>query len=146
MNKVLKNKRAIFIFTAPAAIMFLAIMLIPIVCAIALAFCDWNSIGAPKFIGAGNFVEMFAKDKTMRIAIRNSLFIVIFSLVTQQTMGLLIAAVLSARGTKFRNLFKNIYYMPCVISSAALALLFSFLFNPNMGINALLKEFGIQGP
>ena len=78
MNKVLKNKRAIFIFTAPAAIMFLAIMLIPIVCAIALAFCDWNSIGAPKFIGAGNFAEMFAKDKTMRIAIRNSLFIVIF--------------------------------------------------------------------
>lgn len=146
MNKVLKNKRAIFIFTAPAAIMFLAIMLIPIVCAIALAFCDWNSIGAPKFIGADNFVEMFAKDKTMRIAIRNSLFIVIFSLVTQQTMGLLIAAVLSARGTKLRNLFKNIYYMPCVISSAALALLFSFLFNPNMGINALLKEFGIQGP
>lgn len=146
MDKVLKNKRAIIIFTAPAVLVFLAIMLIPIACAIALAFCDWNSIGTPRFIGAGNFVEMFVKDKTMRIAIRNSLFIVVFSLVTQQTMGLCIAAVLSARGTKFRNLFKNIYYLPCVISSAALALLFSFLFNPNMGINALLRIFGVEGP
>ena len=109
MNKVLRNKRAIFIFTAPAAAMFLAIMLIPIVCAIALAFCDWNSIGMPRFIGAGNFVEMFTKDKTMGIAVRNSLFIVVFSLVTQQTAGLLIAAALSARGTRLRNFFNNIY-------------------------------------
>lgn len=146
MDKVLGNRKAIFFFLAPAVILFLAVMLVPIVFAVCLAFCDWNSIGVPRFIGLKNFIEMFTTDRVMITAIKNSLFIVIFSLVTQQTAGLLVASVLSARGMKFRNLFKNIYYLPCVISSAALALLFSFLFNPNMGINALLVKFGIKGP
>ena len=146
MDKVLRNKRAIFIFTAPATLLFLAIMLIPIICAVGLSFCDWNSIGVPKFIGLKNFVEMFTADSVMLTAVKNSLFIVVFSLITQQTIGLLIAAVLSTKGTKCRNFFKNVYYLPCVISSAALALLFSFLFNPNIGINALLAKAGIKGP
>ena len=89
---------------------------------------------------------MFTADSVMLTAVKNSLFIVVFSLITQQTIGLLIAAVLSTKGTKCRNFFKNVYYLPCVISSAALALLFSFLFNPNIGINALLAKAGIKGP
>lgn len=68
MDKVLRNKRAIFIFTAPATLLFLAIMLIPIICAVGLSFCDWNSIGVPKFIGLKNFVEMFTADSVMLTA------------------------------------------------------------------------------
>ncbi len=146
MDKVFGNRKAIAFFLAPAVILFLAVMLIPIVCAVCLAFCDWNSVGAPRYIGLKNFMEMFTTDRVMITAVKNSLFIVVFSLVTQQTAGLLVASVLSSRGMRFRNFFKNIYYLPCVISSAALALLFSFLFNPNMGINALLAKFGMKGP
>lgn len=145
MNKLLRNKKAIIFFSLPATIIFLTIMLIPIIATIALAFCEWDSFSTPEFIGLGNFIEMF-HDRIMITAIKNSLFIVIFSLVTQQVAGIIIASILSAKGRKFKNLYKNIYYLPSVISGSALALLFSFLLNPNMGINALLKLCGINGP
>lgn len=54
----------------------------------------------------------------MRYALRNSIFFMIFSCVSQLILGLVLAALLTniKRG---RNLFKNIYYLPCVLSSAA---------------------------
>jgi raffinose/stachyose/melibiose transport system permease protein len=69
----------------------------------------------------------------------------LFSGVTQQITGLFLAVLLTNIKAG-RNLFKNIYYLPCVLSSAALGLLWAFLFNPKIGINNLLGSFGIQGP
>jgi len=146
MDKVLSNKKAIFLFMLPACVIYLAIMLIPIISTIVLSFCKWNSISPPSFVGFGNYIKLLTNDRVMKIAVKNSLFIVVFSLATQQTIGLAVAAILSAKGRKFKNFYKNIYYLPSVISSAALALLFSFLLNPNMGINALLAKVGIKGP
>ena len=86
----------------------------------------------------------------MRIAVRNSMFFMIFSCVTQLILGLVLAALLTniKRG---RNLFKNIYYLPCVLSSAALGLLWMFVFTPKLGINQMLASLGFledctQGP
>lgn len=81
----------------------------------------------------------------MRTALKNSLFFMFFSAITQQILGLILAGILTnlKRG---RNLFKNIYYLPAVLSSAALGLLWSFLFNPKMGINQILSYFGVEGP
>ena len=66
--------------------------------------------------------------------LKNSLFFTVFSAITQQVLGLLLAVLLT-NINKGRNLFKNIYYLPCVLSSAALGLLWAFLFNPRMGID-----------
>ena len=44
------------------------------------------------------------------------------------------------------NVFKNIYYLPCVLSATALGLLWMFIFSPKLGINQILAKFGIQGP
>ncbi len=81
----------------------------------------------------------------MRTALKNSLFFMLFSAITQQILGLILAGILTniKRG---RNLFKNIYYLPAVLSSAALGLLWSFLFNPKMGINQILAFLGVEGP
>ena len=81
----------------------------------------------------------------MRTALKNSLFFMLFSATTQQILGLILAGILTniKRG---RNLFKNIYYLPAVLSSAALGLLWSFLFNPKMGINQILAFLGVEGP
>ena len=69
----------------------------------------------------------------------------IFSAVSQQIMGIIIEVLLT-NIKKGRNFFKNVYYLPCVLSSAALGLLWAFMFNPKMGINQMLAYFGIEGP
>lgn len=145
MDRIFRNKVAIALFIAPGIILFTAVLLVPICQACYYSLCDWNALSQPKFVGLANYKELFTKDKTMTIALKNSLFFMLFSAISQQIIGLLLAALLTniKRG---KNLFKNIYYLPAVLSSAALGLLWSFLLNPKMGINQILEYFGIKGP
>lgn len=125
--------------------MFTVVLLVPIAYAFYISMCDWNALTPPKFIGFENYLKIFTNDSIMKTAIKNSLFFTTFSLVTQQVLGLFLAVILSNL-VKGKNLFKNIYYLPCVLSSAALGLLFSFLLNPKMGLNQVLAIFGVEGP
>jgi raffinose/stachyose/melibiose transport system permease protein len=145
MDKIYRNKTAIILFVAPAFILFTAVLLVPICQALYYSLCNWNALTGAEFTGLDNYKKLFTEDTTMRTALKNSIFFMLFSAISQQFMGLLLAALLTnvKRG---RNLFKNIYYLPAVLSSAALGLLWSFLFNPKMGINQLLNLIGIKGP
>ena len=145
MDKILKDKKAIFIFVAPALLMFVLVLVIPICQMLYYSLCDYAALTPPKFVGLANYKKLFFKDSTFRFALKNSVFFMLFSAVSQQIVGLGLAVFLT-NIPKGRNFFKNIYYLPCVLSSAALGLLWAFLFNPKIGINALLAKFGIQGP
>ena len=145
MEKILRDKKAIVIFIAPAFLLFTFILLIPILQVVYYSLCDYNALTPPKFIGLKNYKTLFLKDETMRIALKNSSFFMVFSAVTQQIFGLILAVLLT-NIKKGRNFFKNIYYLPCVLSSAALGLLWAFMFNPKMGLNQILAVFHIQGP
>lgn len=145
MEKLLRNKVAIIVFIAPAAILFTTVLLVPIIYAIYTSFCDWQVLTPPEWIGLDNYVELLTNDSTMKIALKNTAFFTLFSLVTQQILGMFLAVILT-NIKKGKSFFKNTYYMPCVLSSAALGLLFSFLLNPKMGINQVLGMMGIEGP
>ena len=145
MDKLLRDKKAIIFFVAPAFILFTFILFIPICQSVYYSFCDYNALTKPEFIGLENYRLLFTTDRTMKLALKNSLFFLIYSVVTQLIAGLVLAALLT-NIKKGRNLFKNIYYLPCVLSSAALGLLWMFIFTPKLGINQILAEFGIEGP
>lgn len=145
MDKIFRDKKAIAIFLAPGIILFTMILLVPICQAVYYSLCDWNALTKPEFVGFNNFIKLFTNDDIMKTAVKNSLFFMVFSAVSQQIMGLVLAALLT-NIKHGRNFFKNVYYLPAVLSSAALGLLWSFLFNPKMGINQILALFGIEGP
>lgn len=145
MDKILRDKKAICIFVAPAFLMFVLILVIPIGQMVYYSFCDYAALTPPVFVGWKNYIKLFTNDSTFLIALKNSIFFMLFSAITQQIIGLGLAVFLT-NIPKGRNFFKNIYYLPCVLSSAALGLLWAFMFNPRIGINALLAKFGIEGP
>jgi len=145
MEKILRDKKAIVLFCTPAFIMFTLILLLPILQVLYYSVCDYNALSKPQFIGLKNYIDLFTSDETMRIALKNSIFFMLFSAVSQQLFGLMLAVFLT-NIKKGRNFFKNIYYLPCVLSSAALGLLWAFMFNPKMGLNQMLACFGIEGP
>jgi len=145
MDKLLRDKKAIIIFVAPAFLLFTFVLFIPICQSVYYSFCEYNALTKPEFIGFENYRLLLTTDKTMKMALKNSLFFLIFSVVTQLIAGLILAALLT-NIKKGRNFFKNVYYLPCVLSSAALGLLWMFIFTPKLGINQVLAEFGIEGP
>ncbi len=145
MDKLLKNKTAIFLFVAPAMILFTVVLFIPICTSFYYALCDYSKVTRSyTFIGLKNFTNLL-HDPIMARALKNSLFFLVFSCISQLIMGLLLAGLLT-NIKKGRNLFKNVIYLPCVLSSAALGLLWAFLFHAKVGINNLLAQIGIKGP
>lgn len=144
MERLLRDKKMILIFVGPALLMFAVILLGPMLLGIAYSLFQWDALSSPNFIGIDNFVFMFTKDTVFWTALKNSLFFVVFSLISQQFLGLSIAIILT-NNMKFKNLFKNIYYLPVVLSSAAVGLLWSFIYHPNIGlINNLLGAIGLE--
>ena len=119
MDRMLRNRKAIVFFVAPAFVLFTVVLLIPILQMLYYSLCDYNALKEPVFIGLDNFKTLLFEDKTMRMALKNSLFFMIFSAVTQQIIGVLLAVMLTniRRG---RNFFRNVIYLPTVLSSAAL--------------------------
>lgn len=148
MDKIFRDKKAILIFITPALVLFTAVLLIPIVMVLYYSFFDWSMAAkdSGEFIGFKNYIKLFTNDEVMKTSLKNSIFFMLFSAVTQQIIGLFLAVLLS-NIKKGRNFFKNIYYMPSVLSSAALGLLWYFLLSDKFGINRfLLDTFSIQAP
>ncbi len=144
MDKLLRNKKALAVFMLPAFILFTLVLFIPIVQSVYYSFCDYKGFTAPVFIGIDNYKALLS-DKTFGIALKNSIFFLIFSCVSQLIVGLFFAALLT-NIKKGRNAFKNIIYLPCVLSSAALGLMWMFIFSPKLGINQLLEKWGVEEP
>lgn len=146
MERLIRDKKMILVFIGPALLLFMLILLAPMVYGITLSLFRWDAIKDPVFIGIDNFVFMFTQDVIFWTALKDSIFFVFFSLCSQQLLGLIVAIILT-NNIKFKNLFKNIYYLPVVLSSAAVGLLWSFIFHPKIGVlNQLLAVVGIQGP
>lgn len=145
MDKLLRDKKAICIFIAPGILLFTFVLFIPICQSVYYSLCEYDALSKPEFVGLKNYVKLLTSDDTMKIALKNSIFFMIFSALSQLIVGLLLAALLT-NVNKGRNFFKNIYYLPCVLSSAALGLLWMFIFSTKLGINQVLAMFGIEGP
>ena len=79
MDKILKDKKAIFIFIAPALLMFVLVLVIPICQMLYYSLCDYAALTPPKFVGLANYKKLFFKDSTFRFALKNSVFFMLFS-------------------------------------------------------------------
>lgn len=78
MDKLLRDKKAIFIFVAPALLLFTFVLFIPICQSVYYSFCNYDALTKPEFIGIENYRQLFTADKTMRIALKNSVFFLVF--------------------------------------------------------------------
>ena len=142
MDKLLRKKSHIIAFLAPAFVIFTGVLIVPIITALYYSLCDYKLNSAPVFVGLQNYITIFADDPDMKIAFKNSIFFMVFSIVSQLFFGLILAALLT-NIKKGRDFFKNVYYLPCVLSSAALGLLWYFVFHPKYGINKILENIGV---
>ena len=138
-----RDNWAIALFLLPALILFLIFVIFPIFQSIYYSLFNWKGFGpAVDFVGLENFKNILT-DKVFLIALRNGLFIIVFSLVFQLPLSLALA-VLVGRDLPGRVIFRTIFFMPYVLSEVIAAIMWLFLFNPDPErgfINAVLVLF-----
>ena len=138
-------------FAAPFVILFGLFMALPILASFALSFTSFglkdlqNPIGA-KFIGLDNYIRLLS-DGTFWTSLFNTFYFVVVGVPLTLIAGLLIANALNRGITRFRTAFRVGYYLPVITSIVAIAVVWRFVLNPDVGlINMLLDGIGIQGP
>nr|WP_321303907.1 sugar ABC transporter permease [uncultured Sphaerochaeta sp.] len=138
------NKKKIdsVLFIGPALIVYVSIVIVPVIWSMGYSFFDWNGISAMKFNGIGNYRRMFG-DVIFQKSFQNNLFFMVVGTTYQVLMGLLMATMLSNL-TKGSNMMRVLFFMPSIMSSAAICKVFQKLLSvePAGVIAALVTVFG----
>jgi multiple sugar transport system permease protein len=138
-------------FAAPFMILYVLFLAFPIVASFALSFTSFglrdlqNPIGTT-FVGLQNYADLLGDAKFWKSLINTFYFVVIGVPITLAA-GLLIANALNRGVNRFRTAFRVGYYLPVITSIVAIAVVWRFVLNPDVGlINMLLDAIGISGP
>ncbi len=110
------------------------------------AWFDYDGITSPLFIGFGNFVRVFTRDPAYWSALLNTVIIVTAKLSIQMPLALFLAVLLN-KASKRNTFFRTAFFMPTIVSTAVIGLVFFLMFNPYKGIvNELLALAGVREP
>ncbi|GAB6990455.1 carbohydrate ABC transporter permease [Paenibacillus pini] len=144
MNKALKNPMLYIVLILPCLILFGMFFLYPIFSAIRYSFTSWNGVSAtPKFIGLDNFTKALTEERFW-LAARNNGFFILFSVGIQVPL-IIFFSLLIANVKKLKGLYKTAVFLPSIMSTAVIGILWGFIYEPNIGLlNSILKVFGIE--
>lgn len=129
-----------YLFMAPAIIMIVVFVFVPILGSLPLMFFDYSVLGKTKFIGFNNFIQAF-RDSEFRISILNSvLFVAVVPVI--QILSILLAILVNK---KLRGIaiFRTLFYIPVITSMVAVSIMWGFLFDPSGLINTALLDAGL---
>ncbi|PZT52853.1 carbohydrate ABC transporter permease [Paenibacillus silvae] len=146
MHQVFGNKRAIAVFVAPALILYILIGFIPILQSAYYSLLDWDGISPAKFIGLASYKDLFFTDTygmEFNHSILNTLYLAVLSVIFQLPVSLLLALVL-ARGVRGEKLYRTLYFIPVLVSSSVIGVMFLKIYQPDYGLlNTFLKQLGL---
>ncbi len=134
-----------YVFLAPWILGMIFFVGGPIIASLVLAFCRWDLITPPEFVGLDNFIKIMGDPKFWK-SLYNTFYYTIFA-VPIGIVGSVIVALLMNQKWKSVRLLRTIYYLPSVTAGVASAIIWMWLFNPDFGlINYFLGKFGVKGP
>jgi raffinose/stachyose/melibiose transport system permease protein len=130
------------VFLFPAVAVMLVFIVYPIIQSFITSTVKWDGISPrQEFVGLGNWKEL-ATDKSFWAAFENNVKIMLLSLVFQVPFAMALATFLDGHG-RGALVHKVIWFLPYLISSVAIGILFRFALDPNYGLIASVsKAFG----
>lgn len=129
-------------FISPWLVGFTVFTLYPIIASGYYSLTRYDVLRPPRFIGAENYVELFAKDEIFWIVVGNTLFLVFIGVPAGLLTAFLLATLLN-RNMRGRPIFRTIFFIPALVPAVASAEVWRWVYNTNFGvINSLLKSMG----
>lgn len=122
------------VLVLPSLLMFVSFAVVPLFGVVVLSFTKWDGIGAILPNGLGSWQQVLADPQTWR-----SLWLTIMTMAVswavQTPLSILLGTFLAGQ-QRYRALLGVLYFLPLLLSSAAIAIAFKSLFDPNFGLGA----------
>lgn len=136
------NNVSAYFMLAPQIIGFVLFTIYPIYWVFRYAFFDFDGYNAV-FVGFDNFIRLFTRDPQYWGSLLNTFIIAYGKLIIELPIALIIAVLINEK-IPGRNIFRVGFFMPNVISSAVIGLVFAFIFSSFNGVaNSLLMQMGL---
>jgi multiple sugar transport system permease protein len=129
-------------FVAPCALVVIAVILFPWAFTLYMSVHDWKIGGGHRFVGLENYLKLF-EDERFLWSIARTLYFTALAVLLPMGLGLLAALAFHKR-FPLRGLARTISILPMMATPVAVALVWTMMFHPQLGVlNWILSLFGI---
>lgn len=129
-KKRYRKSASFWVFLLPALVFYLLFSLIPTIGGIVYSFTDWTFTKPGfNFVGFENYIKLFKEDTYFVAAFWRTLKFVLVTILTQTTIGLLVAVLVEATFSKLKNIFRTVMFTPYMISTIIGTFMWSFIFS-----------------
>lgn len=129
-------------FLAPAIILFSIFVIWPILQSIWISFHVWNGFGEMTWNGFGNYRVLFQAER-FHIALANNVRWLVFMMLAP--VGGLVIALFLNQNVRGIRIAKSLFFFPFVINLVVIGLIFSWFYNPDLGLLAeIFRAFGLK--
>lgn len=128
-----------FWFIFPAIALLLVFVFYPMLQAFIISFKNYSLVGAGDvFVGMDNYVHLM-KDRAFFNSLKHSFYFAIIVIPIQTSIALGLALLIQKK-TAAAGLFRTLYFIPVIISTAVAATVFKLIYNKEFGLlNSVLK-------
>lgn len=134
--KTKKKDYSAYAFMLPALIIYLSVIIFPVGYSLYISLHSGTGVGGMRFVGLTNYITLF-QDKIFYIALKNNLIWIFLTVCVTMTVALALAVLLNHK-FRGRTFFRAFFYFPCVVAGIAVALIWRWIYNPNIGF---INEF-----
>ena len=140
------NKKKVYpiYFVFGALLLYIVLFVVPSLIGIAYSFTDWSSYSDKlNFVGLDNFKLVFSSDENYMAIIKNTLKFTFITTILKNVLGLVLALLLT-KSIKFLNFHRGIMFMPSVLSTLIIGMIFKSILDPSGGLlNTFLHSVGL---
>ena len=130
----------ILLFLAPALILIGIYIIWPIIMSFDLSMFEWDGVSPQKiYVGLKNWKDLL-QDSIFWHAFLNNVKFIFLSIIIEMPIAILLAVLLDRGGKKF-DVFKSLFYLPMLMSSVAIGVLFKYIYDPSFGLLSGILSF-----
>lgn len=130
------------LFVLPSFIGCVVFIFLPSVISFLLSFSDWNLLNEIKFVGLKNYLDLFQMPQFWQVFL-NTIVYALAVTVLGTAIPLVLAAVLNSK-IRNKNFYKTSYFLPFITPMIVIAMIWQWIFDPNIGVLNLVLKSNIQ--
>lgn len=136
------DKLTAMIFILPAVLGTLIFIVIPVIFSFSLSFVNWDLLSPITFAGVNNYKEVLT-DKTFLQVLSNTFVFAISTSVFSVIIPLVLACILNSK-IRGSNFYKTAYFLPFITPMIVIAIVWQWIFDPNIGLLNQLFHLNIK--
>jgi multiple sugar transport system permease protein len=142
-NKINKEAIAGYLFTSPAILGLLLLIIGPMIASLIISFTNWQVLNDLEWVGLANYERIFFDDLYFKKSILVTFYFATASVALTMISSIVLGLLMNLNMKRIA-FFRTIFYLPTIVPAVAASMLWVWMFNPDFGLfNSILTQIGL---